>query len=177
MAVFNNGATNIYDYGPGDSPRRPHFNRYIKITNSTGLAMFLPDNSAAEKASVFNNILGVPGVSGRGPGNQYFSGNFVYQNQSRIGNGPCWCPNFPGSYIDPGGCPSGFTQEGTLFNVAGNPNTQDGVANINHPTPITDGYGNPTGSYNNALWAAFQALNYGCSPGCVGGFRTRLCRF
>lgn len=176
MAVFNNGSTGIYDYGPGDSPRRPHYNRYIKITNSTGYNMFLPDNSAGEKQSVFNNILSVPGVSGRGPGNHYYSGSYVYQNPSVIGNGPCWCPNAGGSYNNPAGCPSGFTQEIAAVDATGNPNSQSGVANINHPTAITDGYGNVSG-YNNGLWVAFQALNYGCPSGCVGRFRTRICRF
>lgn len=147
MARLNNGTSAVYDFGPGGYARIPFRTRFIKIFNNTGSDMFIPDNSTAEKQSVYNSfsVPNAPKYFG-----QYAVGNTLYDNRSAIGTGPCWYGTPAGSYQTPAGCPSGFSQESLLNNSFTNANLYKNYATIEH---------------NNVGWMAFQEWDYGCVVG------------
>ena len=160
MRLNNGTSTAVLDWGPGGDTRRPQMNRYMKLTNSTGKDMFLPENSAAEKLAVYNSlsVSGVTKLKG-----QYYVGSTLYNNTAAIGTGPCWFGNSnSAAYVDPPACPSGFTT-GTTAD-ANNVNANDYIGN----TSILHG---------NVSWMSFQYLNYGCSSGVYAKFRVRYCTF
>lgn len=150
MARLNNGSSAVYDFGPGGYARIPLRNRFIKIFNNTGYDMFIPDNSTAEKLSVYNNF-SVPGATKLF--GQYAVGNNLFNNRSAIGTGPCWNGTPGGSYQTPAACPSGFTQTELVNNAMTNANLFRFWANNEHNTSNRNG------------WMAFQEWDYGCTVG------------
>lgn len=166
MRLNNGQSSSALRWGPGGVSNRPELNRWMKVINSSGLDIFLPDNSGAERNAVFNNLPGnVSGVTVRK--GQYGVGSVLYNNTARIGTGPCWQPNSnPASYQNPAGCPSGFT--------AGGGGGDSGFADVNSTNTIT--FNGQAGiPHNNATWMAWYALGYGCPSGFVAKWRVRYC--
>lgn len=118
--------------------------------------MFIPDNSAAEKQSVYYNF-NVPNATKLF--GQYVIGNTLYNNRSAIGPGPCWFGTPQGGFNTPGGCPSGFSQTMILDNAFCNANLYRNDPNHYHRD--VDTYGQS----QLVPWAAFQEWDYGCTVG------------
>ena len=152
---LNNGTTSAaLSHGPGGQFGEE--NKWLKYYNNTGFDHFIPDNSTAEKNSSFAHA---PVTKYKG---DYSNGGYVYNNTAGFGTGPCWTPNSnSASYTTPGGCPSGFSDAGTLNGNNGNCNDYN-----------TNG-GNPHG---NAFHMGYYVLKYGCPGSYKHKITIRYCR-
>lgn len=163
MARLNNG-NGLYgqDYGPGGDVNRPIINRFISIYNATGADMFIPDNSAAERVSVYNYVGNVPGVTAKK--GRYWASPYLYQSTAIMGipgGSPCWSPRTPGAiYRTPAGCPSGFNDIGVTNQQNVNPNTYRYDGTVRHGT---------------LAWEFYQVLAYGCPTPFVANISVRRC--
>jgi hypothetical protein len=116
MARLNNTQVSaVLNWGPGynngpDQYAYPTYyhNRGIKIYNTTGKDLFLPDNSTGEKNAVFNYV---PGTVYRG--NWVDSQGCLRRDQIAFGN-YCWngVPGGSDPRPTPPACPSGYTDGG-----------------------------------------------------------------
>ena len=159
MRVTNGTTSSLLDWGPGGASNIPFSNTYMKIANSTGYDLFLPDNSTAEKQAVFNNF-SVPNAT-KYVG-QYGDSGILYNNTANITSvGPCWTPFIPGyvPYPTSPSCPSGYTDAGDQY-ANGNPNNYEAYPSI-LPSDL--------------LWQAYQYLQYGCPSGYNSRFSVRQC--
>jgi hypothetical protein len=152
---LNNGATSAaLSHGPGGQFGEE--NKWLKYINTTGQDHFIPDNSTAEKNSSFASA---PVTKRKG---DYSNGGYVYNNTAGFGTGPCW---YGGSglagYTTPGGCPSGFSDAGTLNGDNGNNNSY----NTNGASP-----------HGNAFHMGWYVLKYGCPAGTYHKITIRYCR-
>jgi hypothetical protein len=149
MARLNNGEADIVrSWGPGyndgpDSYAAPtwYHNRGMKITNTTGKDLFLPDNAEAERNSVYR----------AGPGSRQ-TGNWV-DNAGRLRRDQvatgiyCWSgPNFDfgaDPQPTPPACPSGYSDGGIYATQGPMPIYGDGLGKTYRPpydgtVPVTD---------------------------------------
>ncbi len=143
-------------YGPGNDGNRPERYRWCIVYNTSSSNMFLGENSAAERYSIWNEF---QDSGGRvyGDGRQYNTGTStygytstrrLYNNTAQIGNGPCWNWNSnSANYRTPANCPGGFTREGRTNNNNVNPNNYNATTGVFH--------------YNGA-WMFFMEKDYGC---------------
>lgn len=159
---ISNGTSLLNRYGPGGNGSYPELNRWMIAVNNSGLTMFLPENSAGERQSIYN------GFPNRITGGHYGNGgdSRLYNNRARVGNGPCWTgPGNTGNYNDPGGCPGGYTDGGFADGSVGSPGQ--------NPNAFAGAGGNP---HANVFWMAWYALGYGC-PGNApyAKWRVRYC--
>ena len=158
MRLNNTVTTGVLDWGPAGDGTRPHANRYMKVVNASGKDLFLPENTAAEKNSVFN-YLSASGVTvKRG---QYFVGSTLYNNKAEIGTGPCWIGNSnSAAYNAPPACDAGWTTGSLVSANNVNPNTYNGNASILHGT---------------AAWMFYQVYGWGCGSGAIAKVQVRYC--
>jgi hypothetical protein len=160
MASLANGSKISVNYGAGDSGSRPLHGKAIRIGNSTGNTLFLPDNSAAEKASMYNNFpkTGITGDKGEYLYNDGSTDYVVSLTVSLGGEGYCYSPSAPGAGAPPS-CPAGWTDAGAIYGQ-GNPNTYSGDGTIR---------------FGDVGWNFYQSQAYGCSGGYVFGMGVRRC--
>lgn len=158
---ISNGTSLLSRYGPGDSGSYPESGRWMIVVNNSGYTMFLPENSAGERNSIYS------GFPNRIVGGHYGTASRLYNNTARIGNGPCWSgPGNTGNYNDPPGCPGGYTDagfaDGSVSTPGENPISYNGAGGVPH--------GNP-------FWMSWYALGYGC-PGNFpyAKWRVRYCQ-
>lgn len=153
-----NGATLAGRYGDGGDSSRPDAGKWVWLYNSSGYTMFIPENTAAERDSVYNNF----------PYRDVNYSDFLYtiagQNRyvrlnTAIGTGPCWSPYFGGTYGTTASCPAGYTDLTGQANAEGNPLDYSGAAGI------------PT----NTVWDFYWDNDYGCPSGYVAGVSSRRC--
>lgn len=156
---LNNGSTSgSLDYGPGGNSARPQASRWFKIYNGTGADMFVPDNSTAEKNNTYNYVGNIPGVSQwKGMAGD---ATYTYTYTADLGTGPCWYPNFGGSWVAPAACPSGWT-EVSNFQGFTNPNFASGVGTV---------------SNTSAAWVFYQVYGWGCGAPYQLAAWVRVCR-
>lgn len=159
MARVNNGTTSdVLDWGPGGYTRIPNRSRYMKVSNSAGADLFLPDATAAERLSVYNNLNRPSITVFKG---QYYSGSTLYRNTGAIGTGPCWYGgSYSATYNTPAACASGYSDGGV--------NNED---NVNPNNYVNDG----TIRHTNAAWMFFQIFDYGCPPDATAKISVRYC--
>ena len=152
---LNNGATSAaLSHGPGG--QHGEENKWLKYINSTGRDHFIPDNSTAEKRSSFASA---PVTKRKG---DYSNSGYVYNNTAGFGTGPCWTPHSNSAgYTTPGGCPSGFSDAGTLNGNNGNCN---------------DYSGNGASPHGNAFHMGWYILKYGCGGSYKHKITIRYCR-
>lgn len=167
-------------YGPGTDGNRPKVGKACIVTNNRSKTMFIPDNSTAERTSVYNSSF-----SDRGSGASYLInyGNYarLYSNTSTMGNGPCWNGNNGDlNYKTPAACPSGYTSEI-------NPNINDGYArhsfsgNTKSPTSNPNAWKNHDIGANaihhqNPSWVFYNDRDYGCGTNySIGRISIRYC--
>jgi hypothetical protein len=140
----------------------------MKVSNSAGADLFLPDATAAERLSVYNN-LNRPNITVfKG---QYHIDSQLYRNTAIIGTGPCWFGNSDSAtYNTPAACPAGWT-EGTpgLFGSTLYVSEEN---NINPNDYVNDG----TIRHKNVSWMSFQVLDYGCPTNAYAKLSVRYCR-
>lgn len=158
MATLANGASRIARYGPGGQSDRPEYNRWVYLTNPSGLTMFLPENSEAERNAIYNNFPYKTQYV-RGYGTTGTGGVRLWQNSNAIGTGPCWSTFFGGTYATPAACASGFTQEGSVVNAYTNPLSYTGL----------------TTQHTNVGWQFYLQYRYGCPDTFRMGASTRYC--
>jgi hypothetical protein len=159
---ISNGTSLLNRYGPGDSNSYPERGRWMIVVNNSGLTMFLPENSQAERTAIYNNF------PNRIVGGHYGIASRLYNNTARVGNGACWTgPGNTGNYNDPPGCPGGWTDAGTVEGSVTDPGNQN-------PNSLVGRAGNP---HANPFWMAWYALGYGC-PGNApyAKWRARYCQ-
>lgn len=146
---INNGTSILSKYGPGDSGSYPERGRWMIVVNNSGYTMFLPENTAGERNSIYS------GFPNKIVGGHYGIVSKLYNNTARIGNGVCWSgAGNTGNYNDPPGCPSGWTTEGLVQDSVTDPANQN-------PNSLSGRAGSP---HENVFWMAWYALGYGC-PG------------
>jgi len=133
-------------YGPGGDGNRPERLRWMIIYNSSGSTMFIPENSAAERSAMWSYF---PYRYNPDPAYGVTSTKKLYNNVAQIGNGPCWNNSSnSANYKTPGGCPSGYTDEGVAnFNNL-RPNYENGRTGVNH---------------GDGAWMFYFDKDYGCS--------------
>jgi len=136
---LNNGVTDIVrSWGPGyndgpDSYAAPtwYHNRGMTINNQTGKDLFLPDNTEAERNSVYR-----AGPGSRETGNWVDSGGYLRRDQVAVGI-YCWSgPNFnfaADPQPTPPECPSGYYNAGVYATNAAMPVYGDGLAKTYRP--------------------------------------------
>jgi hypothetical protein len=158
-------------YGDGGSSNRAEWGRWRIIKGHSSLDMWVPEKSAAERNSVYDKF---PIKYGSAPAYGVYypsrygipSQKYLYDNTTRMGTGPCWNNYFAGSYLTPGGCPSGFTDLGVTntslkfdVEVAA---TQSRKAGVLH---------------NNPMWMFFIENGWGCTASYPWtGISIRQCR-
>lgn len=153
------------NYGPGGPAARPQLNRWVVFQGIANAAMFIPQNSAAERLSVYNSNAFQTRRTGQytldvGSGNNRYQ---LYQNNAAIGNGPCWIGLTGGNnsnYNTPPGCGAGLTDGGVDNEKPINPNDYANQATIQH---------------NAAGWTFYQNKGYGCATGNSTGISNRWC--
>lgn len=134
MARLNNSvADGVRSWGPGynDGPDQYsaptwYHNRGMKITNTTGKDLFLPDNAEAERNSVYR-----AGPGSRATGNWVDSAGRLRRDQVAVGV-YCWNgPNFnfaADPQPTPPACPSGYSDGGVFATNAAMPTYSNGQA-------------------------------------------------
>jgi|SaaInlV_125m_DNA_1040241.scaffolds.fasta_scaffold11760_4 hypothetical protein len=154
--VLPSGQRYLSRYGPGNDGNRPERYRWCIVYNTDSSNMFLGEQTAAERYSIWNEF---QDSGGRvyGDGRQYNLGTStygytstrrLYNNTAQIGNGPCWNWNSnSANYRTPANCPGGFSYEGRTNNNNVNPNNQNGRVGVFH--------------YDGA-WMFFMEKDYGC---------------
>jgi len=160
MAVLSNGQYVLGSFGPGDDGCRPLHGRSFKGRNVTGQTLFVPENSAGEKHSVYNTWGGKGGIE-----TWYGNYEFVVSSVNRLYIGvvttsPACYSSSPPAAPTPGDCPGGWTAQATVLSQNGNPNDLCGNATVNN---------------NSAQWTGYQQVGYGCPSGFIINFRVRRC--
>jgi len=144
MARLNNTvADSVRSWGPGyndgpDNYAAPtwYHNRGMKITNNTGKDLFLPDNSEAERNSVYR-----VGPGSRETGAWVDSSGRLRRDQVAIGN-YCWSGYPNEAQPTPPSCPSGYTDGGVCATNAAMPDYGNGPKTYRPPydgtVPVAD---------------------------------------
>lgn len=172
------GVWSFANYGDGGVDfNRPVLGRWclFRISAPGALDSFIPQNSAAERDSVYNTAAGPNswlswiGQYGAIVGTPPAGGDLyrLYNNVGNIGNGPCWVGNGAfnsGNYITPPACPGSFPASEGVFNGIGNP--------LDYTQDATIKNSNDTAS---VLWCFWQTYDYGCGAGNTGKFSVRKC--
>ena len=155
MPRLNNGAwSSAYRWGAGSGYGEE--GRWVKFYNGSGADQFIPDNSTAEQQNAYSLA---PVTRRYG---DYGNSGYVYNNTAGFGSGPCWYGNSnSASYTTPGGCPSGYTDAGTVNGNNGNSNDYSSTG------------GDPHG---NAYHMGYYVLGYGCPSGTYHKITIRYCR-
>lgn len=155
-----NGDSILGRYGTGNDSRSPEDGRWLILYNNTGKTMFIPENSAAEREAVYNHFpYAHRPDSGRGYG--ITSTKKLYNNTSGHGTGPCWSPHSNSAqYTTPGGCPSGYTDEGVANGNNLNAILSNGQTGVNH---------------GNVQWMFYLDQRYGCPTGFFAKYSIRYC--
>lgn len=115
--------------------------RWKRWTNSTGSSMFIPENSSAERASVFNYLQNVSGVGNTlgwfGSPNGVSTVYYVNQTYDACYGGPT-----PGTFLpDPSGCGGNTDYTGAVAGTAGyNIGATAGANNPWNDTDLSFGY-------------------------------------
>ena len=139
MARLNNSVVDsVRSWGPGyndgpDNYAAPtwYHNRGMKITNTTGKDLFLPDNAEAERNSVYR-----AGPGSRETGNWVDSSGRLRRDQVATGI-YCWSGLPFNNSMDPQptppACPSGYTDGGVYATQGPMPTYGDGVGRTYRP--------------------------------------------
>jgi len=163
MGRLFNGYQALGRYGPGGDGNRPEWRRWIQFRNYTGLAVFIPDRSQAERTGAYNSY---PhgSYSGGNATNGAYGTSFnrrLYRNTAIIGNGPCWNNNSnSANYRTPAGCPSGYSDAGVVYRNSVQPNSQSGRGGVQH---------------GDVAWMWYFTKDYGCSGSAVAKISVRQC--
>ena len=155
---LSNGSSILGRYGPGSSAGLPERDRWTILYNDSGRTMFIPEKTQAERTAVYNNF---PYKHRSGPSYGVTSTKKLYANTTGHGTGPCWTPHSNNaSYTTPGGCPSGYTDEGVV-----NGNNLNAI-NANFQTGVNHG---------DIQWMFYFDNAYGCPSGYFAKYSIRYC--
>jgi len=143
-------------YGPGGvidayGEPMPLLNKAALITNNrTDYDLFIPTNTAEEKAAFYNYIGQTSDVEVLY--GQYIYNNYLWNNTASIGTGgPCWNGTPGGSYADPPSVPAGFSED-SVVNAACQPYLWSGEPATVHQSDVG--------------WMFFMTMHWGCAmPG------------
>jgi hypothetical protein len=152
------GSSILGRYGGGGDANRPERLRWLILYNNSGSTMFIPENTAAERVSVYNNF---PNKESLDPAYGVTANRKLYNNTATLGNGPCWNNNSnSANYLTPAACPAGWTDEGVVNQNSVNPNNQNGVTGVLH---------------NNVGWMFYFERDYGCNSTSFAKVSVRRC--
>lgn len=159
-----NGDTILGRYGSGNDSRSPELGRWLILYNNTGKTMFIPENSAAERESVYENFPYAYRADSGGRGYGVTSTKKLYNNVCTNGlqNGSgCSHPHTNQQvFVTPGACPSGYTDEGILYVHNANALNQNGQTGVKH---------------GNVEWMFYIDQLYGCPSPFLAKYAARQC--
>lgn len=153
-----NGGEILGRYGDGGDAQRPERLRWVIIYNNSGSTMFIPENTSAERDSVYNNF---PNKHKPDPAYGVTGNKRLYNNTAIMGNGPCWNNHSNNAnYKTPAACPSGYTDEGVVNQNSTQPNLENGVTGVLH---------------GDIPWMFYFEKEYGCSGNTYAKISVRRC--
>lgn len=158
MATLSSGQTKLGRYGDGGDGNRPERSRWVILRNNTGSTMFIPENTSAERESVYAKW---PSRYSADPAYGVTGNKRFYSNTAVMGNGPCWNNHSnSANYKTPSGCPSGYTDEGVVNQNSTRPNLENGVTGVLH---------------GDIPWMFYFEKDYGCSGNTYAKISVRRC--
>lgn len=153
-----NGGEILGRYGDGGDGNRPERLRWVILYNNSGSTMFIPENTSAERDSVYNNF---PNKHKPDPAYGVTGNKRLYNNTAIMGNGPCWNNHSNNAnYKTPSACPSGYTDEGVVNQNSTQPNNENGVTGVLH---------------GDIPWMFYFEKDYGCSGNTLAKISVRRC--